>query len=54
LFLFKLTSFLIGYVVIDVMGDAPEKFVNMAASRGRIPLGYKQGGERCDPLENAG
>jgi len=34
LFLFKLTSFLIGYVVIDVMGDAPEKFVNMAASRG--------------------
>jgi len=34
LFLFKLTSFLIGYVVIDVRGDAPEKFINMAASRG--------------------
>ncbi len=32
--LFKMTSFLYGYLVILVTGDAPEKFVNMAASRG--------------------
>ncbi len=32
--LFKLTSFLHGYLVILVTGDMPEKFVNMAASRG--------------------
>ncbi|MDD4334820.1 MAG: sporulation protein YqfD [Desulfotomaculaceae bacterium] len=32
--LFKIMSCLQGYLVIQVMGDAPEKFVNMAASRG--------------------
>lgn len=32
--LFKLMSYLAGYVRIAVKGDAPEKFVNMAASRG--------------------
>lgn len=32
--LFKLMSFLLGYVTILVTGDAPEKFINMAASRG--------------------
>lgn len=32
--LFKLMSYLLGYVVILVTGEAPEKFVNMAASRG--------------------
>jgi len=31
---FKLMSYFIGYVVIIVTGKAPEKFVNMAASRG--------------------
>jgi len=31
---FKLISYFIGYVVIIVTGKAPEKFVNMAASRG--------------------
>lgn len=34
MFLFKLMSFLLGYVTILVTGDAPEKFINMAASRG--------------------
>lgn len=34
MFLFQLISFLAGYVVILVTGEAPEKFVNMAASRG--------------------
>ncbi|OPY57772.1 MAG: putative stage IV sporulation protein YqfD [Pelotomaculum sp. PtaU1.Bin035] len=32
--LFKLVSYFIGYVVIIVTGKTPEKFVNMAASRG--------------------
>lgn len=32
--LFKLMSFFVGYVVIKATGKAPEKFVNMAASRG--------------------
>lgn len=31
---FKLMSYLVGYVVILVTGKAPEKFINMAASRG--------------------
>ncbi|HOV79710.1 MAG TPA: sporulation protein YqfD [Bacillota bacterium] len=34
MFLFNLFSFLTGHVVILVTGEAPEKFVNMAASRG--------------------
>jgi len=34
MFLFKLISFLLGYVTILVTGDAPEKLINMAASRG--------------------
>jgi similar to stage IV sporulation protein len=34
MFLFKLMSFLLGYVTILVTGETPEKFVNMAASRG--------------------
>jgi similar to stage IV sporulation protein len=32
--LFKVMSFLLGYVTISVTGPAPEKFINMAASRG--------------------
>lgn len=32
--LFKVMSYLAGYVVILVTGEAPEKFVNMAAARG--------------------
>ena len=32
--LFRLMSALLGYVVIMVTGEAPERFVNMAASRG--------------------
>ncbi|KUK84102.1 MAG: putative membrane protein, partial [Pelotomaculum thermopropionicum] len=34
MFIFKLVSYLLGYVVILVTGEAPEKFVNMAAGRG--------------------
>lgn len=34
MFLFKLMSYLLGYVVILATGEAPEKFVNMAANRG--------------------
>ena len=40
--LFKLISFLLGYVTILVTGDAPEKLINMAASRGNQPLGCHQ------------
>ncbi|OPZ73311.1 MAG: putative stage IV sporulation protein YqfD [Firmicutes bacterium ADurb.Bin456] len=32
--LFRLMSFLLGYVTISVAGPAPEKFINMATSRG--------------------
>ena len=32
--LFRIMSCLQGYLVIHVTGDAPERFVNMAASRG--------------------
>lgn len=34
MFLFRAVSFLVGYVIIFVTGDSPEKFVNLAASRG--------------------
>lgn len=34
MYLFKLAAYFLGYVVILVTGEAPEKFVNMAASRG--------------------
>lgn len=34
MYLFKLAAYLSGYVVLLVTGEAPEKFVNMAASRG--------------------
>lgn len=34
MYFFKLKSYLVGYVVILVTGEMPEKFVNMAAGRG--------------------
>lgn len=34
MFLFKLISFLVGNVTLIVQGEAPEKFINMAAARG--------------------
>ncbi len=34
MFLFRLMNFIIGYVTITVRGEAPEKFINMAATRG--------------------
>lgn len=34
MFLFKIMSYFIGYIAILVTGKAPEKFINMAASRG--------------------
>lgn len=34
MFLFKLLSYLVGYVSITVLGEHPEKFINMAAIRG--------------------
>jgi similar to stage IV sporulation protein len=32
--LFRLMNFIIGYITITIRGEAPEKFINMAAARG--------------------
>jgi similar to stage IV sporulation protein len=47
MFMFKLISYLLGYVVILVTGEAPEKFVNMAAGRGIFLWDVFRSGDRA-------
>ncbi|HHW43428.1 MAG TPA: sporulation protein YqfD [Desulfotomaculum sp.] len=47
MFLFKLMNFLTGYVTIIVMGESPEKLINMAATRGIFLWDITRLGERA-------
>ncbi|WP_078060383.1 sporulation protein YqfD [Desulfotomaculum copahuensis] len=47
MFLFKLLSYLVGYVSIAIRGEHPEKFINMAAIRGICLWDIRRLGENC-------